>query len=327
MSAYDLLLNSTHHTRIAARSVLVATLLASSGSWSAAQPSTAASAPVEGEAGSLELLKQRWKEMSPEQRARVRENFERWQTLDETERQVMRDRFERWRKLQTAVSQDLDETVAAEETPADPADQRERLVQRTKEFVQSRLQQMPRELQDRLQEELEGLSLQERRQRVRSIVNEEISVRIGQHLTFLTRRGLVEREEAEVMRQRLQGLDPIARYEALREWILAQPELFQVPEYLQQSMAQSHNPYSVMRALERFNQRLDDARIHLEAFLRERGVSEEEIRALTGGSNVETRLRLRSLLDQHGLELPEALKVKIKLVNQRRREEQRAEGD
>lgn len=286
--------------------LLLAFLAPPSMRGSAGQPFGAVSAAEVARADAGELL-QRWREMSPEQRQSVRENYRRWQDLSEAERDVMRERHQRWTSLQAEVGQDLGAAL-----PAGDRERRDQVRQRTAELLRLRLQQIPTALRREARIELEGLALNERRKLLRDFANEEIVKRINQHLMFLARRGLMPREEAEGLRLAFANRPPVERFEELRLWMIEDPEQFQLPEHVHQHLLRARNPSTALRAIERFNEGLSQARIRLEAFLRENHVSEGEIRELAPSSPPEFRLRLKALLQSHELELPEALKQQIR---------------
>jgi len=105
---------------------------------------------------------ERWKSLTPEQRARLQERFEAWQRMDETQRAELRRRHERLREAERDVRRDLPPDARRCLEGLDPHERRELLRDHLEFELQERGRRMRGLLPPELQEKLEAASPQER---------------------------------------------------------------------------------------------------------------------------------------------------------------------
>jgi hypothetical protein len=105
---------------------------------------------------------ERWKRLSPEERARLRERYEAWKGMDEAERDELRRRHERLREAERDVRRDLPPEARRSLEELGPQERRELLREHLEQELVERGRRMRRLLPPELREQLESASPEER---------------------------------------------------------------------------------------------------------------------------------------------------------------------
>ena len=209
------------------RTVLFVILMASLALGAAAQAQPAelpagpqfAPAPAADNGERFQRNLEQWRQMTPEQRAKIRQLFERWKNLTEEERQRIRQNFERFRKMQQDKQQAI---LRARQMMSHLQEKaREQLERRMRE-----IEQMPPERRQLVMQKLVAIQtiLREDLEQLQALPPTSSEAR---QLVVQTRwKAMILHAIPPEMIERLKAMPPEARQDALQRLLNERRQMF-----------------------------------------------------------------------------------------------------
>jgi len=237
-----------------ARLSLALTLALALGATAAAQepPAPAPSTPTEPQQTPPDraAVKQRWRDLSPEERRRLQESYERWKTLSPEQKELLKRRHDRLDDERRATDKLLPDDDREQIAKQKAEQRRKELTERALKSMKERFNHLPPDLQERIRQELKNAPPGERAARMRALLQKEIAPQIRAALRRRVERGDLTRDEVESLARRVHEAPPAERARLLREFIVGHPQAFPLSAKLREQLRKNNDPLFDLRLLE-----------------------------------------------------------------------------
>ena len=259
-------------------------------------------APADGRS----QLRQRWQEMSSEEREGLRGNWQRWQELSRTDRDHLRTRHQSFLRMQRHVDRVLPDDERRRLEPLPRETRRREMARLTRERLNGFLESVPANVRQSIAEELRRLEPRERSRRFAQMIRTETNRRFAGVLEEMVQDGTVEATMAERQRSYFERAGPQERMGAIQRLASMHPDGLQVSQELLEGLGQVDDP---IEAMDRVHvHRVPDLTVHdtLE-MLASHGVPDVDRRRWTRLQGEQRARLLHKLMHDHEIIAPTSM--------------------
>lgn len=196
-------------------------------------------------------VRQRWKEMTPEERKKIEEAYQRWKTLTPEQKALLKKRHDRLEEERRATDHALPDDDRKQIDKQSLDRRRKELTDRTLKLLKERVDRLPPELQKKIRDELKNAPPGERAERLRKLLQEELAPQIRAAFRRRVAAGELSRDEVESLAKAVRAA-PTTRERAhlLRDFILAHPNAFRLNPKVRERLKKSSDPLDDLRMIE-----------------------------------------------------------------------------
>jgi hypothetical protein len=198
-----------------------------------------------------EKIKQHWKELSPEERQRLKESYERWKTLTPEQKALLRKRHENLEEARRATDKLLPDDDRKKNEKLKAEARRKELTEQALKVVKERFDHLPPDVKARIKKELHDAPPGERAERMRALLRREIKPQIESALQQRVKRGDLTQEEVDTLAKRAHDAPTAERARLLREFMLAHPKAFPDAAELRKRARKNPDALDDLRMLEK----------------------------------------------------------------------------
>lgn len=226
-------------------------LLAGAAAAPAQETPPAPTQPAPAQPPDRAAVKQRWKEMTPEERRRIQESYERWKKMSPEQKALLKRRHDRLEEERRATDRALPEDDRKQFDRQPNERRRKELTDRTFKLLKERFDRLPPDLKKRINDELRDAPPGERSERLHKLLQDELAPQIRAAFRRRVAAGELSRDEVDSLAKAVRAA-PTTRERAhlLRDFILSHPNAFRLNPKLREKLKKSSDPLDDLRLLE-----------------------------------------------------------------------------
>ena len=206
-------------------------------------PAPAPSPPAPTSPNDRAAVRQRWKEMTPEERRKIEEAYQRWKTLSPEQKALLRKRHDNLEELRRNADKALPDDERKQIAKQRAGARRRELTERALKVARDRFERLPPDLKEKIRKELRDAPPGERPERMRKLLQDELAPQIRAAFRRRVAAGELSRDEVETLAKSVRNAPTVReRAHLLRDFILAHPQAFRLNPRVRERLKKNDDP-------------------------------------------------------------------------------------